>query len=660
VTRSGLAMIGIGACLLMSGPCTGQAPRFDGIRIELRPNPRVVPADGQTAATVRADLRNSANRPVPDGTRVVFRIEGGSLGAGGGERRSAVTATTTGGSATVWATSTTVGTATVVAEVLTGAGRNQAQIYFTEEGAAPLQEARVVHVRGGWVGYAHELGFVEARTGERGAAELSYGSVKITGEVLQLGATDLIVRAIEATITVEGRSVSGRDLYYDLMSGQGVIRRLGEDGVERVCFDCYTMQEEPAEEDLPGSTFRLDQADTMTWSVAKSISVYPYKKIVLRNAAVYVDSDRLLKLPKYWIIAMPGYGGTTHSQMLSVNSDGEIGVDLPYVYSVTDTHTSSVKVQRGSSNGTIIARDDWSLAVEEAYEGDSARGVVTVAGLPREDWGFEWRDVRQLGQRSEVHVTAFSPDHKSAYLDTNMYRWADDHRVNLRAYWDRPQGVGDSYGASADWLTYNRPLGVWSASYRVGTGIGAGHVGSDDGGIVGEHQVYAALDFPRKRLGGRTTLRPSISNLFLWDTSGYRYESIRGELAMRQIISSEASMGLSYGAQYTTGDNARGYEHLLNLNASVYHGNRWQSSLMATYELQDADTYAYWLMDYYPDDKWRVGVGATYYDFGGEAYDDIELTLARRFSGREVGLRWSRESGKLTLEMGGFGGLLAF
>jgi hypothetical protein len=56
-----------------------------------------------------------------------------------------------------------------------------------------------------------------------------------------------------------------------------------------------------------------------------------------------------------------------------------------------------------------------------------------------------------------------------------------------------------------------------------------------------------------------TTLTPSLSNLFVWDTAGGHYESLRGELATRRVINSNASMGLSYEAQYTTGDGARGF-----------------------------------------------------------------------------------------------------
>ena len=647
-------------CAFLSSVALAQAPRFSSVRIELRPNPRVVPADGQTASTVRAELRDTENRPVSDGTTVVFRIEGGSLDAGGGQRRSAVTVTTSGGAATVWATSTTVGSATIYAEVVTGGGRNQAQVYFTEEGAAAVREARVVHVRGGWVGHAQELGMVEARTGTRGRGQVVFGSVRIVADVVQVDTTTLVVRATDAIIHVGDKSIEALDLYYELMSGQGYVRRIGENGVERLCFDCYTMQETAPEEPIAPEVFRLNQAEALTWAVARSVSIYPYQKIVLRNASIYVDGERLIKLPKYWLIAMPGYAGTTHSQMVSVNSAGELGVDFPYVYRVTETSTGSVKVQRGAANGSVIARDEWSLAVEEAYETDTVRGAVAVAGLPREDWGFEWRETRELDSQRELHVTAYSPDHRSAYLDASMYKWARGHRLNTRGYYNRPHGFGDSYGLSADWLTHSRPLGKWAASYRLGTGVGAGHMDGRDDGLVGEHQVYAGLDFPRRFVSKSTTLTPSLSNLFVWDTGGYHYESVRGELAMRRVISSNASMGLSYEAQYTTGDGARGFEHLLSFNGSVYRGQLWHSYLMATYELEDANTYAYWLLDYYPDEKWRVGLGATYYDFGGDAYDDLEVTLGRRMAGREIGLHWSHETGKVSLELGGFGGFMGF
>lgn len=660
MVRIPLVTCAVCLCVLLSSVALAQAPRFDSVRIELRPNPRMVPADGQTSSTVRAELRDKENRPVPDGTVVVFRIEGGSLDAGGGQRRSAVTVTTSGGAVTIWATSTTVGSATIYAEALTGGGRNQVKIYFTEEGAAMVRQARVVHVRGGWVGYAQELSMVEARSGERGRGQVVFGTVQIVADVVQVDTSTLVVKATDATIHVGDKSIEAPDLYYELMSGQGYVRRLGEDGVERLCFNCFTMETTTPEAPVTPEVFRLNQSEAVTWAVARSVSVYPYQKIVLRNASIYVDGDRFLRLPKYWIIAMPGYAGTTHSQMISVNSAGELGIDFPYVYRVTDTSTSSVNVQRGAANGSVIARDGWSLAIEEAYETDAVRGAVAVAGLPREDWGFEWREARQLDEHRELHVTAFSPDHQSTYLDTSMYKWASEYRLNMRGFYSRPHGYGDSYGMNADWLTHSRPLGKWAASYRLGTGVGAGHTDGRDDGLVGEHQVYAGLDFPRRFVSESTSLTPSFSNLFVWDTGGYHYESMRGELAMRRVINSNASMGLSYEAQYTTGDGARGFEHLLSFDGSVYRGQLWHSYLMATYELEDANTYAYWLLDYYPDPTWRVGLGATYYDFGGEAYDDLEVTLARSMAGREVGLHWSHETGRVSLELGGFGGFMGF
>jgi len=39
---------------------------------------------------------------------------------------------------------------------------------------------------------------------------------------------------------------------------------------------------------------------------------------------------------------------------------------------------------------------------------------------------------------------------------------------------------------------------------------------------------------------------------------------------------------------------------------------------------------------------------------------ELEEGLARRVAGREIGLHWSHETGKVSLELGGFGGFMGF
>ncbi len=631
-----------------------QGPRLDGVRLNLWPSPRALPADGVTAATVRAELRDARGAAVPDGTRVVFRIDGGQLSLGGDERRQAVTTTTVGGSATVYATSTTPGVATILAELTSGQGRNQTTVVFVEEGGSLLGEGRVAHVRGGWVGYAVDLGIVEARDG----AEVELGPIRITADdVLQIRVMTMELRATSARVQVGDRYLTADELSCNLLAGQGVLRRLTEEGVVCRYFDCFALTEREPESEVTGEMLRLFPADAGAWAVADGVSIYPQEKVVLRGATLYAGEKKVLDLPRYWIIAMPGYSGTTHSGLLGVSSDGGLAVDFPYFYRVTETQTGAIKIQRGASAGSVIAREDWSLALEEAYDTGQVEGSVSLVGLPHNDWGFEWRDQRRLGRQRDGYFTAYSPDHESWYFDANVYQWSGNDRLNLTASVQFPQNEGASYAAGGDWLSTNRPLGMWNASYRIGTAVGVRHAEGLDEGLVGQHQVYGALDFPTHHLGERASLRPSLSNLFTWDTSGYRQNSLRGELTLREVVSSDVSAWLSYQAQLTSGDNADGYEHLVNLDLRAYHGANWSSYLTGTYDLTDTDLYTFGLVDWYLGPDWRVALAGTYYQVGDGDYDDFEVTVARRLGPTEIGLRWSEESGRIAIEVGDLAGL---
>lgn len=640
--------------IVLCGWGWAQGPRLDGVRLNLWPTPRVVPADGVTASTVRAELRGVGGAPVSDGTTVVFRIDGGQLGLGGDERRQAVTTTTVGGSATVYATSTTPGVATIFAELTTGQGRNQTTVAFVEEGGSLVGEGGVAHVRGGWVGYALDLALVEARDG----AEVEFGSVLVTTEdVLQIDVTTMELRATAARVQVDDRCLLADELSYNLLAGQGVLRRITDEGVVRRCFDCFALEEREPDTEITAEMLRLFAADAAAWAVADGVSIYPQEKVVLRGATLYAGERKVLDLPRYWIIAMPGYSGTTHSGLLGVSSDGGIAVDFPYFYRVTETETGAVKIQRGASSGSVIARDDWSLALEEAYDTGQTEGSVSLVGLPRGDWGFEWRDQRRLGLQRDGYFTAYSPDHESWYFDGNVYQWSGNDRLNLTASAQFPLHEGASYAAGADWLTTNRPAGMWNASYRVGSAVGVRHAAGLDDGLVGQHQVYAALDFPRQHLGERGSLRPSLSNLFTWDTSGYQQNSLRGELSLRETISSDVSAWLSYQGQLTSGDNADGYEHLVNLDLRAYHGASWSSYFTGTYDLTDEELYTFGLVDWYVSPDWRVALAGTYYQVGDGDYDDFEVTVTRRIGPTEIGLRWSEESNRIAIELGNLAGL---
>ena len=69
--------------------------------------------------------------------------------------------------------------------------------------------------------------------------------------------------------------------------------------------------------------------------------------------------------------------------------------------------------------------------------------------------------------------------------------------------------------------------------------------------------------------------------------------------------------------------------------------------------MTDNSTLASLDLSYYIDNRWRLVLFGTHYDFGDTSYDDVELGVGWKvLQGREIGLRWSREEGRLSVELG--------
>ena len=89
-----------------------------------------------------------------------------------------------------------------------------------------------------------------------------------------------------------------------------------------------------------------------------------------------------------------------------------------------------------------------------------------------------------------------------------------------------------------------------------------------------------------------------------------------------------------------------GYEYLADLG-------RWHAYFMGSWDLTDDGTLAYLDLIYYLSDSWRVVALGTHYKYEDISFDDIELGVGWRvWQDREIGLRWSRDTGRVALELG--------
>ncbi len=472
--------------------------------------------------------------------------------------------------------------------------------------------------------------------------------------------TTHILRAASLTpdgvkVTVGDAELAGADLYFDLNQRRGVLRAMGDDGIRRIPFDGFDLTVLTEGFDIPSDAFTVEYRESVTWLIARSISYFMGEKLVIRHGSAWINQKKVLSFPKYWILGLPGYGGSTNSNMFSLNTDGGVALEFPFFYEVSDTITSALKVEHGTSTNYVAARDGWSLAWEREYRSlaDDYEGSFEIEGLPRSNWGLNWQDQRMLGHETSSYMSLSWPEHNSIYSDMSLYRYTRQGRFNVRGYFDDPQGNDRSYGLIGDWLSAAQRFDSRN-TYRVGMTL-SGERHSETGNVEFGNKLYGELDFGTHTVDKRTNLRPLLRNNYSWDTSGYSSNALRLDLDFRRTLGQTAALDLNYSAEYFTGDSTiDGLEEILSLNMNASR-NRWYLYLYGSHNLTFEDQFGYLNLNYYPDKAWRYGISGTYYNFSeSDIYNEWEFSIARMFDQREIGLSYSEETGRISLELGGF------
>lgn len=658
IVRGFSAYLTVGALVMVlvmgiTLPGHTQGAHFSNVWIEVTPTPRWVPADGQTRARVRVDLREATGAPLPDGVVVVVHIDLGRLSTTGAYWDTTLQLESRSGFVSFWAVSDTPGTARLTITVQ-GSRPRRSTLDFLPPGETGLVETRIVRIGGGWTGYAVDFNLVEARE----EAWAHFGRLRLEGvDLLQLEVDRMILRAggVPVTLTNGERELQGRDFYLELHAKRGLLRRFGEEGIEYVTFDLYTLEPREMDWEIPDRPFMRERRSSATLIKAREISVFSDEKIVFRHGALYTEQDKVMSLWPTWILALPGYTGASNTQVLGLSSSGGVAVKLPYFLSVGKVSTNAVQIEKGTQASSVVARDDWSLGLAHEYRVGSVSGAVEVRGLPHDDWGMEWRDSRSLRRGSRVDLDLGWPDHRSLFFAGNLYDYRQSHSFSLRTFYQKPRLIPESYGASAEWLTDPRPVSSGKHMYyRLGTSLGV-----EKGGLMDSphpqfvNELYGSLDWRPWRLGERTSLRPSFTNVFTWDTSPYQANSLRSELRLDHSFGQPLDLTLRYSAQHLSGDATQtGWQQMLSTNLSAYHGAKWRLYSSANLDLDNGDWYSYLQWDYDLSRRWRLGLLGTWYQYAGTSYNDQEIYLGRRiFQNREIGVLWSRQTSRFSLEL---------
>lgn len=641
---------------LLGSSGDSQGVRFGHNRISISATPRRVPADGKSLSRIRVDVRALDEQPVADGTEVIISTDIGDLVGERGSRQRILSMPTQSGYAIVLLSSKEPGTATVRAVFQDS--RNQILIEFTEEG--PIQ-SRVVHVRGGWVGYCADLNLLQARE----PGEVKYCGLTVEADRIEVDPRTLVLKAYNAVrLRRNEAELECEDLYVELTSMRGTCRRWGDLGVEEFSFNAFTLEPVDTDMDLPEGAYRFDEREGQTWMVARSVAVFPGEKVVLRNAKLYVGNRKIMRFPPYWVIGFEGYRGATNSNFLEVDSTYGVALDFPFFLSVTDTMSHAVKIRKGATAGSIMARDAWHVNYEFTYSQPrhEGEGVLTIDGLPLPDWGIQLQETRKMFGDADTSLSIAWPDRRNVFSDFSLFRYGKAGHLSFRTHADRYADLYEwAYGADADFLSTPTPWSDW-LDFRWGTGVRADRNPWYDEGLVFEHQMSTYLDFASWRPSGSLSITPSINDTYSWDTQSRRSNIARLQLTLNQRIAQGINANVRYGLEHRTGTDryytltsSDGINQQVSLNLSAFASRRWDLFANANYSITDDSLYLLGSMNYRPMPKWRLGAVGSLYEFSSVSFHDVELSLNRAIGNREVGVRWSRVDDQLSLVFGSAG-----
>lgn len=629
-------------------PASAQVVQTGSTRITISATPRALPADGKSRTRILIDVRDRDGAALPDGTPIILNTDLGLLSTSESDKRQSLTVDLSGGHATVYASSDTPGVARISARVRDSS--NQTAVQFVPEGT-PIEAApRVLRITGGWVGYSPETNLIKVR--DKAAATI--GRLRIQArDGLEVSATDQGLRAWGVEITLGKVTVTGEDAFLDLTSGQGVLRRYGDLGLERVGFSLNGLDAslgDPAA--VPEGSFRAREDDSMAWMVCESVRFFPNEKIVLRKAVLYAGEDRVARLLPYWVIALPGYSGASNSQIVGVSSDGGLAVSLPVFYHVSDEWAGSVRVQRGVAGSSFVARQGWTLGIGEEYGSAHSRGSVQVDGILSGDWGAEWVDERNFASGDQAAFSLSSPDHKSLFGDASWYHYEDSYRLNLRAQYDHARGHSSALVTGAEIMTEPRAV-CGDVDYRLGTSVTAVRNAGEEDQWVFENELFAGLDFDTWRPSRRTRVTPSLTEVYAWDTTNFHANNARAQIRLSQELGRQSSLGFTYYLTHRSGDaGTPGFGHQVGFDANASRAGKWNSSMSGTWDISRGDTYGQLNFSHYLPGDLRAGLSVSHYDFDDTGYQDLELELGKPIGDRDVTLRYSVETGRVALEVG--------
>lgn len=602
-------------------------------------------ADGKSVVILTIVVRNSSGGLVADGTPVrVSSSHGyfreGEVSTGNGVARAELVAPTTEGVAVVTVSVPTIGTIQTF------------EFEFVKDRSMLVASHQYVDIESREYLVFHAGIQVVSATGRYTPARLKYRDIVVTARDMQFDSVRMQLVARRATLTVGNKSIECANLKYSLnrRKGTAIATVDGRMGFYELTAAEPHLSESPA----PPREFEFADVGVSTQSVhADRIVIFPNREVQFYRARMYVGNTRVMNVPMY---AMRPSSETTilGDEIISYNNGGVL-LNYPYYLTMSPEYTSVLRFRSGydggrgsaSSRGVFV---DW----ENKYlAGEDGQGVVTLAGIGRNDMGLSWRHSHRFGERTTANASLDFPAFKTIYGSLNSSTAFDGFSLNIVGASSRTlRGTPfETRRFDVSLETDRKQVGGLPMTYSLGITANsyfaeiAGNTTKQEGVGWRGSLVYLPV-----KLWDGASLTGSTTVTQLWNNRASGRLGVLNTVSMTTPIGTEGALQLSYDFVHNAFGRSLFGKHRVTGNLS-WSSKRFDVNLFGGKSL-DFDSLTLFLDGSYSlSDKWRFGASFSLDRYLGESIIDQTFIIGYTLGTREIGVTYNAHSGKFGLTL---------
>lgn len=617
--------------------------------ILLRADPDTIPADGQSTATITAEVRTRLDTRVPDGTLVYFTTSAGIMDSAPVPTRAGIARASLRSVATE-----------AVAEVTATAGTRAIQrirVAFVAPGSVPARAKPYLRLEAEGLQFVPQRRLVDAA----GQVKLTYRGFTLCADLLQLEVDTLRVKARNNVQISNGvKEIRAELLRADLKEMRGALVAIDSTGIHHYRFQDFTLalEEDPQPQGIALYDFE-EVHDPKTVMTARKMSLFPDEKIQFSRLTYYVGGLRLLRLP-FHIVALNPFSQEVE-QSLTLDTLGGLSVSLPFYYNMTESTNGSLRLRRQSrySYTGYSTRPGWHLALQQRYHLLSGtQGVVEINHITTGDWGLRWQHDHPFMGTSRAYLSIDSPSHRDFYTRAELYHPFSLGDLNVSLYGTFLPHMPSTLQSRLYLRSRPKVIEPLKLRYYWSTNFGCSY-------WAGTTQTEEGIDLqihpPLWRLGRRASLQFYLGSGYAISAYGSGPTAQASAVLLRRFgRSGSASLRYNY---YVSGQRASAFGPSSSqaMSAQVLTGTpggRWDGSVTATLYPSTGTLSIYGGLRISPLPHWQIGASPTYTRYGGTpssigrpAALHWDVYLLRRIGARDIGLRWSTLDHRIRFEM---------